>query len=172
MSQTTVPISFKRCLACGHVASTSEVVCSKCGALLPELNAPVENTLPTELPRVSLIDNIQPQARLVLRFFPSETCLSLPLPEFLILGRVIPPGPPEVLDLTAFEGHNQGVSRRHCILKRRYQQLYVMDLNAPNGTFLNGQRLEPRQEYLVNHGDELKLGRLVIQVYFDAGGAS
>lgn len=170
MSQTTVPLNFKRCSVCGRVAHTDDVVCSQCGALLPEYTPPPEDTFQAELSRVDLYENVQPTTRLVLQFLPADTCLSLPLQDFLILGRVIPPGPPEVLDLTSFEGQDLGVSRRHCILKRRYQELYVIDLNAPNGTFLNGQRLEPQREHLVRHGDELKLGRMLIRVYFDTGG--
>jgi hypothetical protein len=156
---------------CDHVAHTGDVVCSQCGALLPASTPSAENNLQTELPRVSLGEALQPTTRLVLQLFPTETCLSIPLPNFLILGRVIPPGPPEVLDLTSFEGQTMGVSRRHCILKRRGQQFFVIDLNAPNGTFLNGQRLDPRQECAIQHGDELKLGKLVIRVYFDTAKA-
>lgn len=169
MSQTTVPLSYKRCAVCDHIAHAEDVVCSQCGALLPDLAPQTENPLPTTLPRVSLGEDLQPTTRLVLQFFPTETCLSIPLPSFLILGRVIPPGPPEVLDLTPFEGQTMGVSRRHCILKRRGQQFSVVDLNAANGTFVNNERLDPRQERPIHHGDELKLGRLAIRVYFDSG---
>ncbi|MBI5958626.1 MAG: FHA domain-containing protein [Chloroflexi bacterium] len=169
MGHTTVPISFKRCLACDHMTSADEIVCTRCGALLPEGTAIPEDSPSSSLPRLDLLPpGFRPETRLILRFLPADTCLSLPFQDFLILGRVIPPGPPEVVDLTAFEGHNLGVSRRHCILRRRHQQYFVTDLNAPNGTFVNGLRLESRQETQIQHGDELRLGKMIIQVFFGA----
>ena len=61
-------------------------------------------------------------------------------PQRLVIGReptqcnvLLPPRTP-------------GVSRRHCILERRADGVYIMDVGSSAGTFLqNGQRLQPNQ---------------------------
>ncbi|KAB2855894.1 MAG: FHA domain-containing protein, partial [Anaerolineae bacterium] len=35
-----------------------------------------------------------------------------------------------------------------------------------NGTFLNGQRLIPRQARIVHDGDEMRFGKLALRIYF------
>ncbi len=42
-----------------------------------------------------------------------------------------------------------GVSRRHCKIERRENEVYIMDLGSSAGTFLNGQRLEVNKWYKV-----------------------
>jgi len=57
------------------------------------------------------------------------------------------------------------VSREHCRLEPRADGLFVVDLNAVNGTWLNGARVEGRAQ--ARAGDRLGLGRdgavLVVQ---------
>ena len=42
-----------------------------------------------------------------------------------------------------------GVSRRHCKLECRSDDVYIMDVGSSSGTFLNGQRLEVNKWYKV-----------------------
>ena len=42
-----------------------------------------------------------------------------------------------------------------------------MDLNSVNGTWVNNYRLSPRLPYALRSGDELKLGELVIHVFYE-----
>jgi pSer/pThr/pTyr-binding forkhead associated (FHA) protein len=44
-------------------------------------------------------------------------------------------------------------------------QVFIEDLNSTNSTYLNRQRLQPGQRYLVNSGDELRLGGVVLVYY-------
>jgi pSer/pThr/pTyr-binding forkhead associated (FHA) protein len=39
-----------------------------------------------------------------------------------------------------------------------------MDLGSANGTYINGKRLEPNVEQVLNHGDIIALGKLKLQV--------
>ena len=43
-----------------------------------------------------------------------------------------------------------GVSRKHCKIERRGDDVYIMDIGSSSGTFLNGQRLEVNKWYKVN----------------------
>lgn len=70
------------------------------------------------------------------------------------------------LDLSPFGAAEQGVSRRHALIKRGEDTLTLIDLDSTNGTFLNGQRLLPKQPRVLRDGDEIRAGRLVFHVFF------
>jgi len=50
------------------------------------------------------------------------------------------------------------VSRRHVTVKLEGVAWAIKDLGSSNGTFLNGERLEPNVNYRLSPGDELLLG--------------
>jgi pSer/pThr/pTyr-binding forkhead associated (FHA) protein len=56
------------------------------------------------------------------------------------------------------------VLRRHICVISRQGQCWVIDLASSNGSWLNGQRLQPAAEYPLQHGDKLRLGKLEMQV--------
>jgi hypothetical protein len=70
------------------------------------------------------------------------------------------------LDLTPFGALDKGVSRIHAALRRGDDVLSIVDLDSANGTYLNGQRLAAHQPRLLRDGDEIRLGRLVMHIYF------
>ncbi|MFQ3565905.1 MAG: FHA domain-containing protein [Aggregatilineales bacterium] len=76
------------------------------------------------------------------------------------------------IDLADQNAGQLGVSRLHLSLKYNPQQqtLSVTDLNSSNGTFVNGQRLYGQEVRVLRHGDELRLGRLVVRVAFNHPG--
>ena len=47
-------------------------------------------------------------------------------------------------------------SRRHALLQREGEAYWIEDLGAPNGTFVNEQRVTGRAP--LNHGDEIRIG--------------
>jgi len=52
------------------------------------------------------------------------------------------------------------VSRVHCRIDRDETGYVVTDLNAANGTFVNGQKIETHR---LKPGDEIKVGSTVLQ---------
>lgn len=52
---------------------------------------------------------------------------------------------------------NNSVSRVHAKLFNNGGQLFIMDMNATNGTFVNGTKLSPNQEVRLSAGDKFKL---------------
>ena len=84
------------------------------------------------------------------------------------LGRVGEAQPimPDI-DLTPYQAYASGVSRLHAVIKREHEQVYVMDLDSSNGTYLNGKRLQPNSMQALSHGDMLSLGKLKIQVLLE-----
>jgi len=87
--------------------------------------------------------------------------------EQILLGRSEPGAEGELgLDLALYDAAEQGVSRRHALIRRGEETLMLLDLGSTNGTFLNGQRLPPQQPRVLRDGDEIRLGRLVMRVFF------
>ena len=87
------------------------------------------------------------------------------------LGRVDPIHHifPEI-DLTGFQGKEQGVSREHACIVRRGDSVEIQDLASTNGTLLNGRRLAPYAAATLKDGDRLQLGKLLIEVGITTGG--
>lgn len=50
---------------------------------------------------------------------------------------------------------SKGVSRMHAKIRSNEQNLFIMDLNSTNGTFLNGNRMESGKEYALESGDSV-----------------
>lgn len=70
------------------------------------------------------------------------------------------------LDLAEFDALEAGVSRQHARFELRDYSLYITDLDSTNGTYLNGLRILPWQPRVVRDGDEVRLGRLKLQILF------
>lgn len=72
----------------------------------------------------------------------------------------------QVMDLVPYHAYSLGVSRRHALIQPVDVGYTIQDLGSSNGTWVNGNRLEPRQVYPLHRGDHVQLGELVIFVYF------
>jgi hypothetical protein len=95
--------------------------------------------------------------------------LEVPLTKPIRLGRIDPrEGVYPDIDLTADLAMEHGVSREHACIFRRGDVIEVEDLASTNGTMLNGTRLAPYLPVPLKHGDQLQLGKLVIEVCFGA----
>jgi pSer/pThr/pTyr-binding forkhead associated (FHA) protein len=61
--------------------------------------------------------------------------------------------------------HDVGVSRHHCLIRRRAQESTLVDLGSSNGTFVNGSRVV--SQVALQPGDEIRLGEA--RYFFDDG---
>lgn len=59
--------------------------------------------------------------------------------------------------------HN-AVSRRHCVIRKTDEGYTVTDLGSLNGTFLNKNRLQPDQPYILRNEDTLRVANVSFQV--------
>lgn len=86
-----------------------------------------------------------------------------------VLGRRDAKGQKPDVDLSLWSGFHSGVSRRHAeVVIGDDGHLYLHDLDSTNGTYLNGMKLDPDQYLPINHGDEIRLGSLVMHLYFQS----
>ena len=91
--------------------------------------------------------------------------LEVPLTKPIRLGRIDPrEGVYPDVDLTADLALEHGVSREHACIFKRGNVVEVEDLASTNGTLLNGTRLAPYLPVSLKHGDQLHLGKLLIEV--------
>ena len=96
----------------------------------------------------------------------SEPVIIHPEAEFLLGRQDSSSGITPNLDLTPYGAQDRGVSRIHAALRRGDEVLSIVDLDSANGTYLNGQRLASNQPRLLRDGDEIRLGKLVMHIYF------
>lgn len=54
------------------------------------------------------------------------------------------------------------ISRKHCVIRfdSALETSFLMDNGSSNGTFLNGERLDPMKEYPIRNGDSIQMGSL------------
>lgn len=164
------------CPNCQAQNPTGAIFCMECGAQLTDSNAVVTQTIRTNAMHQSATEPVTaaPPRRIVtttwltLHLLDSGHLLPLADRNEFTLGRVAEGQPimPDI-DLSPYQAYSYGVSRLHAVLRRKSAtQVTIMDLGSSNGTYLNGQRLEPNKEYPLSHGDLLALGKLKIQVLF------
>lgn len=178
------------CPTCGHRNRPGTLICDNCGTnLMPGNRAAVgtrdlirEQEKEAEKSGENLLDTGEVRAvetagatvfteEMVLRVeIEGGTTPMLVYPkQEIILGRRDPNtgGMPDV-DLTAYAGYRMGVSRRHAAIRLLDKHLNLSDLGSSNGTFLNGTRLTAHRPYQVRDGDEIRLGQMVLRVYFQS----
>jgi pSer/pThr/pTyr-binding forkhead associated (FHA) protein len=72
--------------------------------------------------------------------------------------------PPPDVDLAMFNARELGVSRRHAAIVKHLEDLYLIDLDSVNGTYINGRKLPADAPCLLNDGDQIMLGDLVMRL--------
>jgi pSer/pThr/pTyr-binding forkhead associated (FHA) protein len=163
-----------KCPHCGHENESDKVLCDKC-------------SLPLKLEKVDETDFLEDgdanlgrsgpmpigtarmgsEKELLLRIRDHDEPVKVYLKGSLILGRRdSSTGEIAGVGLDEFNARELGVSRQHTELTYENGIVQVKDLGSKNATFLNGQKLIAHQSRILRDGDELRLGRLVIHVYF------
>ncbi len=69
------------------------------------------------------------------------------------------------LDLSPWGAMELGVAVEHVAIYAEDDQLMIVDLGSGKATLLNGERLDPEQPRSLDHGDELQLGVLSLQIH-------
>lgn len=71
-----------------------------------------------------------------------------------------------LVDLTAFGAMELGISRLHAMVRKTRDGYQITDLGSSNGTWLENQRLVPKQSYSLSSGDRIRMGRLNILIFY------
>jgi hypothetical protein len=164
---------MQRCPHCNHDNLEGALFCEECGF---NLQSDSENTITRQLDNESNEFSVksgwgtatfrdQNEVIIHVRDAPEPVTIR-PQVEYLIGRSDATSGIKPDLDLTTYEALEKGVSRIHAALRRGEDVISIVDLDSANGTYLNGQRLAAHQPRLLRDGDEIRLGKLVMHIYF------
>jgi hypothetical protein len=165
--------TWVNCPNCGKTNQKHEVFCYACGQLLePTKGAYDTKHFADSDSSLFKDDYFGPDSVLALRVRGSsanyETRPQLRDHE-LVIGRSTSGSAmaPDI-DLADQKGSDLGVSRLHLSIKYdgEHNTVHVADLGSANGSFINGQKLHPKESRVLRHGDELRLGKLMLKVSF------
>jgi hypothetical protein len=163
------------CSNCKHTNLDGAMFCAECGAQLVGRENLITQNITTkqfeeankEKPPAG--DLYQPfdgsDAWGSLHLLDTGQVLPLSVRNEFTMGRISEGQPimPDI-DLSPYQAYAAGVSRLHGVIKRDGNKIIFMDLGSANGTYINGKRLTPNVEQILNHGDIIALGKLKMQV--------
>ncbi len=167
------PTGWVACPNCGKTNQKHEVFCYACGQLLE----PARGSLDTKHfedtdPSLVSEDYFGKDSVLLLRLRGSaknyESRPQLRDHELVVGRRAEGSAMSPDIDLADQQAGDLGVSRLHMSIRYdpEHNAIHVADLGSANGTFINGQRLHPKEVRVLRHGDELRLGKLILKVSF------
>lgn len=154
------------CNKCGTANREGEFICHTCGALLVAPAATKRMAMTSGLlvqnpvrQTTSRLKNVVVQIGDDVVDYPVRSGAEI------VIGRGVEAGTGQVaLDLTQNGGTENGVSRRHAIIRVEGFSAYLIDLSSTNGTFLNGRRIHPNHRHLLYSNDTVRFGALEVQV--------
>lgn len=159
------------CPTCQHAEVEGALFCSECGAQLVSIqnlktqNFQLDNNIsPPPQRENAKTAQYSPTDKITLQVLDGGQFISLSNRHEFTVGRISDGQPvmPDI-DLTPYSAYENGVSRLHAVIKRGDTQVSLMDLGSSNGTYLNGTRLTPDQDYPLQHGHIVSFGKLKIQ---------
>jgi hypothetical protein len=160
------------CPTCGKANRQKEVFCFACGGLLEVVQSANDTRHFSQAENGVGAEYFGPKSALVLRLRGTPTTYEIRPQQAdheLVIGRsaqgsVMVPD----VDLAEQRGAELGVSRLHMSLHYDPTQeaVLVVDMNSANGSYINGQKLLPKEVRVLRHGDELRLGKLILIVSF------
>lgn len=163
-------------LTCGNCSTKnrrSEVFCYSCGHILEQAPGQFDTRHFTDaMARQYEDDFFSADSVLVLEMRHSKQFFELRPQQQrheIVIGRSTGKSAmmPDV-DVATHQGADLGVSRLHMAVQydSEANALQVYDLGSANGSFVNGQKLNPKELRVLRNGDELRLGRLVMHVRY------
>lgn len=166
-----------KCRECGANQLEGTLFCSECGCFL--LEAPDKTTTPLPFTEFGRLPSPPPLVREQIETIAGHKMITFVIPgsrqrtkvsldkEIYIGRNDTTTGFLPDLNLTDYQGAAHGVSRQHATIRQTTQGIVLIDLGSTNGTYLNNFRISPNQPYLLNHGDEVQFGDLLVHVFIE-----
>ncbi len=167
------PEATNLCPVCQHANPAGKERCEICGAELSSLSTiPVSETIRGQVVEAAQKQVVAEQVSaeytgtLALYVAGEGQPITIQPKDEIVLGRNVVGELPVTVDFTAYHAHLLGVSRRHARISCENDRYLVEDLNSSNGSWLNENPLVANQPQPLKSGDQLRLGQLIIFVYF------
>lgn len=162
-----------QCPHCGRPNPESEVICYACGQFMPGNYRSIHDTNVFNDPDNLLQSDeyFGPTSMLALVIKSTNQAYKLQ-PQTtgydIVIGRSAEGAIQPDIDLNDQDGAQLGVSRLHIALRYDPQNntIAAADMGSANGSFINGQRMHRQEIRILRHGDELRLGKLILKVMF------
>jgi ribosomal protein L37E len=169
--------TWVECQNCGAKNRAEDVFCYACGHMLENAKDALSTKhFASATDELFSNDYFGPDSVLILDLRDQESHIALrpqTRSQELVLGRSTQNTAmrPDV-DLSRAQAEELGVSRLHLSLTydRESNTLQISDLGSSNGTFVNGQKLHPKELRILRHGDDLRLARLAMRVRYQHPG--
>ncbi len=158
-----------QCPDCNHENRTGTLVCDSCSADLYDMLVEQVETKQLQRHATRKLKLDEPaSSRPVMLYIGNQTPLVIERRNGQIIGRKDLQNNAMSLhiDLTDYNGQRQGVSRQHARIDARSLPPVLMDLGSYNGTYVNGVKLNADQPYPLESSDEIRLGRLIVRIYY------
>lgn len=164
------------CSSCKHSEILGSLFCSECGAQLDTSAGSITDAFESPFgeergkrtgTKERPVQAAMPVAALVLPAH--ETAIQLRDFKEYSVGRVSEGQKvlPDI-DLSPYDGFNNGVSRLHAEIIVADGVIEVKDLGSSNGSVLNNQKLIPHVPYRLNDGDVLIFGKLITRILLNS----
>ncbi len=163
-----------KCPKCQRDIPANALICEFCGHALRRDPSETIISLPSREARNAVLSGwgttqFTEKTQVVLHFKDGGEPIIVQPTTAMIMGRVDRnSGEAPDIDLTAHGGIEKGVSRQHAVLRRDEEEgaLVIVDLGSTNGTFINEEQLTPSVPYTLHDGDTVRVGQLVMHLYF------
>ncbi|MCB9457090.1 MAG: FHA domain-containing protein [Anaerolineaceae bacterium] len=159
------------CPVCHRQNKPDATQCAYCGETL---QAPVTIIIPEQLTGETVQEHLDFLLHryydgLVLIIAGQKQPVVLKNMKKVILGRQAESSGVSAFDLTPYGASSLGVSRQHAVIKAQDNGHYALeDMNSTNGTFVNETRLQPYTSHTLYNGDLVRLGQLILFVYYQS----
>lgn len=157
---------MQTCTNCGTENLDGVVFCDNCGVALVAVSIGTKQ-LTDESPMAAGGESLDEENIILLHIHGEQDPLAIQVTDRVILGRT--GGETDNAPLINLDEHaaeNHGVSRRHAMLTRDGDRLYISDLGSTNHTYLNGNQLQEHDNLVLRDGDELTLGHMRMKVFY------
>jgi len=166
----------KFCPVCKYKNEADATICIFCGAPLEHVdvspstpkNVELDTVALTHFPEEKIDRKLEtPPQGIAIYTTTSDIPIAIKKENQFILGRKLTGEMDQsFVDLRPYGAFENGVSRRHAMIKRAGESYDIIDLGSTNGTWLAKQRLIPNRPYELANGSRIFLGRLQLIVIY------
>lgn len=83
----------------------------------------------------------------------------------MTIGRKNSSGPEYRSDIEIANG-DRYISKKHAVIYRKENKAFaIKDLSSTNGTWVNDEKMHPEDEFYIEEGDEIKIGKTIFKAH-------